>query len=86
MADPPVMILDEATSSIDTKTERQVQVGMDNLMAHRTTFAIAHRLSTIFNADLILVIEDGEIKERGNHDTLMAQKAYITNYIPAKRF
>ena len=74
VADPPVMILDEATSSIDTKTERQVQVGMDNLMAHRTTFAIAHRLSTIFNADLILVIEDGEIKERGNHDSLMAQK------------
>lgn len=74
VADPAIMILDEATSSIDTQTERLVQSGMDNLMANRTTFAIAHRLSTIFNADLILVVEAGRIIERGNHEALMAQK------------
>ncbi|WP_416353280.1 ABC transporter ATP-binding protein [Agrilactobacillus fermenti] len=85
VADPPVMILDEATSSIDTKTERLVQAGMDNLMQDRTTFAIAHRLSTIFNADLILVIEQGQIIERGNHESLMAQKgAYYELYTGKK--
>jgi ATP-binding cassette subfamily B multidrug efflux pump len=72
--DPPVLILDEATSSIDTRTERLVQAGMDRLMEGRTTFVIAHRLSTIRNADLILVMEQGRIIERGNHDELIAQK------------
>ena len=74
VADAPVMILDEATSSIDTRTERLVQKGMDQLMKGRTTFVIAHRLSTIQNADYILVLDHGEIIERGNHETLIAQK------------
>ena len=76
VADAPVMILDEATSSIDTRTERLVQKGMDQMMKGRTTFVIAHRLSTIQNADYILVLDKGEIIERGNHETLMAQKGY----------
>ena len=76
VADAPVMILDEATSSIDTRTERLVQKGMDQLMKGRTTFVIAHRLSTIQDADYILVLDKGEIIERGNHDTLMEQKGY----------
>lgn len=71
---PPVMILDEATSSIDTYTETLVQKGMDNLMKGRTTFVIAHRLSTVMNADVIMVLQDGKIIERGNHDELIAQK------------
>lgn len=71
VADPPVMILDEATSSIDTKTEAVVQRGMDSLMQGRTVFVIAHRLSTIQNSDLILVIEQGKIAESGNHESLM---------------
>lgn len=71
IVDPPVMILDEATSNIDTRTERLVQAGMDNLMANRTTFVIAHRLSTVFNADLILVIDNGRIIERGTHEELL---------------
>ena len=74
IADAPVMILDEATSSIDTRTERLVQKGMDQLMKGRTTFVIAHRLSTIQNADYILVLDHGEIIERGNHESLIAQK------------
>ena len=74
MANPPVMILDEATSSIDTRTEAIVQAGMDSLMKGRTVFVIAHRLSTIHNADVILVLENGKIIERGNHETLIAQK------------
>ena len=74
VADAPVMILDEATSSIDTRTERLVQAGMDELMKDRTTFVIAHRLSTIQNADYILVLDHGKIIERGNHETLIAQK------------
>ncbi|HJK26444.1 MAG TPA: ATP-binding cassette domain-containing protein [Methanocorpusculum sp.] len=74
VADPPVMILDEATSSIDTRTEAIVQAGMDSLMKGRTVFVIAHRLSTIHNADVILVLENGKIIERGNHETLIAQK------------
>ena len=74
IADAPVMILDEATSSIDTRTERLVQKGMDQLMKGRTTFVIAHRLSTIQNADYILVLDHGEIIERGNHESLIAEK------------
>jgi ATP-binding cassette subfamily B protein len=74
VADPPVLILDEATSSIDTRTETLVQQGMDELMKGRTTFVIAHRLSTIRNSDLIVVLENGQIIEKGNHQELMAQK------------
>ncbi len=74
LADPPVMILDEATSSIDTQTERKVQEAMDNLMKGRTSFVIAHRLSTIFNSDLIIVVEDGKIIEQGSHEELIAQR------------
>jgi len=74
VADPPVLILDEATSSIDTRTERLIQSGMDKLMEGRTVFVIAHRLSTVRNADAIMVIENGEIIERGNHDQLIAQR------------
>ena len=74
VADPPVMILDEATSSIDTRTEKLVQDGMDALMAGRTTFVIAHRLSTVQNADVILVLDHGRIIERGSHAELIAAK------------
>ncbi len=74
VADPPVMILDEATSSIDTRTEAIVQKGMDNLMHGRTVFVIAHRLSTIQNADVIMVMDHGRIIERGNHEQLIAKK------------
>ena len=74
IADPPVLILDEATSSIDTRTERIVQDGMDKLMAGRTTFVIAHRLSTIRNSDCIMVLEQGRIIERGSHEELLAEK------------
>ena len=73
IADPPALILDEATSSIDTRTEKIVQDGMDKLMHGRTTFVIAHRLSTIRNSDCIMVMENGRIIERGNHDELIAQ-------------
>ena len=74
IADPPVLILDEATSSIDTRTEKIVQKGMDKLMKGRTVFVIAHRLSTIRNSDVIMVLEQGRIIERGNHDELLKQK------------
>lgn len=74
VADPPVMILDEATSSIDTRTEAHVQQGMDNLMRGRTVFVIAHRLSTVRNSDAIMVLDHGRIIERGSHDDLIAQK------------
>ena len=74
VADPPVLILDEATSSIDTRTEALIEKGMDSLMEGRTTFVIAHRLSTVRNSDAIMVLEHGKIIERGDHDTLIAQK------------
>ena len=74
VADPPVMILDEATSSIDTRTEAIVQQGMDSLMKGRTVFVIAHRLSTVKNADVIMVLDHGRIIERGSHAELIAQK------------
>ena len=74
VADPPVLILDEATSSIDTRTEALIEKGMDRLMQNRTVFVIAHRLSTVRNADMILVLENGRIIERGNHDELIAMK------------
>ncbi len=74
VADPPVMILDEATSSIDTRTEQIVQRGMDKLMEGRTVFVIAHRLSTVMNSDVIMVLDHGKIIERGSHDDLIAQK------------
>ena len=74
VSDPPVLILDEATSSIDTRTEKLIEQGMDSLMEGRTVFVIAHRLSTVRNAQAILVLEQGQIIERGNHKTLLAQK------------
>ncbi len=74
VADPPVLILDEATSSIDTRTEALIEKGMDSLMEGRTVFVIAHRLSTVRNADCILVLENGQIIEKGNHEELIAQK------------
>ena len=74
VADPPVMILDEATSSIDTRTEKLVQDGMDKLMQGRTTFVIAHRLSTVMNSDCIMVLDHGHIIERGSHEDLIAEK------------
>ena len=74
IADPPVLILDEATSSIDTRTEKIVQEGMDKLMEGRTVFVIAHRLSTIKNSDVIMVLEQGRIIERGNHEDLIKKK------------
>jgi ATP-binding cassette subfamily B protein len=73
ISDPPVLILDEATSSIDTRTEKIVQDGMDKLMSGRTTFVIAHRLSTIRNADCIMVLDQGRIIERGNHEELIKE-------------
>ena len=74
VADPPVLILDEATSSIDTRTEALIEKGMDKLMEGRTVFVIAHRLSTVRNSNAIMVLENGEIIERGDHDELLAQR------------
>ena len=74
IADPPVLILDEATSSLDTRTEKLIEKGMDRLMENRTVFVIAHRLSTVRNSNAIMVLDHGEIMERGSHDELIAQK------------
>ena len=74
VADPPVLILDEATSSIDTRTERLIEKGMDKLMEGKTVFVIAHRLSTVRNSNAIMVLENGEIIEKGDHDTLIEEK------------
>ena len=79
LADNPVLILDEATSSIDTRTEQLIQKAMDNLMKGRTSFVIAHRLSTIKNADMILVMKDGDIIEQGNHDELMEKGGFYAD-------
>ena len=76
LADPKILILDEATSSVDTRTEVQIQKAMDNLMKGRTSFVIAHRLSTIRDADLILVMKDGDIIEQGNHNDLIKQNGF----------
>ncbi len=79
VADPPALILDEATSSIDTRTEKMIQAGMDSLMKGRTSFVIAHRLSTVRNADCILVLESGRVIERGNHESLIKAKGKYYN-------
>ena len=84
LADNPVMILDEATSSVDTRTEHRIQKAMDNLMAGRTSFVIAHRLSTIRNADMILVMKDGDIIEQGNHEALMEQQGFYAELYNAQ--
>ena len=76
VADPPVMILDEATSSIDTRTESRIQKAFDTMMKGRTSFIVAHRLSTIQEADLILVMRDGHIVEQGNHEQLLAKRGF----------
>ncbi len=81
LADNKILILDEATSSVDTRTEIQIQKAMDNLMKGRTSFVIAHRLSTIRDADLILVMKDGDIIEQGNHEELLAQKDSMQIFI-----
>ena len=74
ISNAPILVLDEATSSVDTRTERHIEHGMDRLMKDRTTFVIAHRLSTVRNANAIMVLEKGEIIERGNHEELLARK------------
>lgn len=79
LADNPIMILDEATSSVDTRTEIRIQKAMDNLMKGRTSFVIAHRLSTIRDADIILVMKDGDIIEQGNHEELLARKGFYAD-------
>ena len=79
LADDKILILDEATSSVDTRTEERIQKAMDNLMEGRTSFIIAHRLSTIKNADVILVMKDGDIIEQGSHDELMAKQGFYAN-------
>ena len=87
VSDPPVMILDEATSSIDTRTEALIQKGMDRLMEGRTVFVIAHRLSTIMNSDVIMVLDHGEIIERDTHESLIAKKGrYYQLYTGALDF
>ena len=80
----PMLILDEATSSVDTRTEELIQKSVDKLTKGRTSFIIAHRLSTIKNADMILVVKDGNIIERGNHNDLMAQKGFYADLYNAQ--
>ena len=79
VADPPVMILDEATSSIDTRTEAHIQQAFDTMMQGRTSFVVAHRLSTIREADVILVMKDGHIIEQGRHEDLLAKNGFYAN-------
>lgn len=79
LADPKILILDEATSSIDTRTEVLIQKAMGQLMQNRTSFVIAHRLSTIRDADIILVMKDGDIIEQGNHETLLEKKGFYSD-------
>ena len=79
LADNKILILDEATSSVDTRTEQRIQTAMDNLMRGRTSFVIAHRLSTIKDADLILVMRDGDIVEQGTHDDLLAAGGFYAD-------
>lgn len=79
LADPEILILDEATSSVDTRTEVLIQKAMDNLMKGRTSFIIAHRLSTIRDADMILVMKDGDIVEQGNHEELLAKGGFYAS-------
>lgn len=79
LADNPILILDEATSSVDTRTEQQIQKAMNNLMKGRTSFVIAHRLSTIKDADMILVMKDGDIIEQGNHEELIAKNGFYAD-------
>lgn len=79
LADPQILILDEATSSVDTRTEILIQKAMDHLMKGRTSFVIAHRLSTIRDADMILVMKDGDIVEQGNHEELLRKNGFYAN-------
>ena len=79
LADPKILILDEATSSVDTRTEVLIQKAMDNLMKGRTSFVIAHRLSTSRDADMILVMKDGDIVEQGNHEELLAKGGFYAD-------
>lgn len=81
VTDPKILILDEATANIDTETEQMIQQGLTKLQEGRTTIAIAHRLSTIQNADLILVLENGRIVERGNNDQLLKKRGYYYDMI-----
>ena len=81
----PILVLDEATSSVDTRTERHIEKGMDRLMKDRTTFVIAHRLSTVRNANAIMVLEQGEIIERGTHEDLLAMKGRYYELYTGKR-
>ncbi|MCM1223669.1 MAG: ABC transporter ATP-binding protein, partial [Lachnospiraceae bacterium] len=83
-ADNPIMILDEATSSVDTRTEHLIQAAMDTLLKGRTSFVIAHRLSTIRNADLILVMKDGDIVEQGNHQELLRKGGFYADLYNAQ--
>ena len=84
LADNPIMILDEATSSVDTRTEHLIQKAMDTLLKDRTSFVIAHRLSTIRNADLVLVMRDGDIVEQGTHQSLLAQDGFYASLYNAQ--